>query len=459
MIKTIVFTVSVVLSANALSLSESEFINRIIDVHPFFKQLEDTKDISTIDRKATTANQDWTLSIDGKYKDENVYNIDSVTTYDNLDTTSIDFSAKRQFNNSGADVVLKHSWKEKNKDLNNTRNKFSVDYTLPLLKNLDGINDRLNTDLADIDIKISNIDTLEKKENFVLKYLQKFIELAYLQEQNDINNQRVDLAKQELKLVEDKFSQSVVDKVDVLNQQDAYQRALTQQLQAKQELELMRYELSLVLNLDKHSIRSNIDLYKLFDTGIVNIKQYIISNSRVLKIADLKIDKLNRQLKSNKNKSLADLDLSLGLTTEGEKPTYSESIENQSASYTLGLELSYPIGGIESSSAIQKNQSQINQAIEYKDEQLVDLHAKSKVSYEKIKLLSSMLKLSKEQVKIAKARTAEEKRRYANGNSQASFVINAQDNEMSSKLNYTKVAKNYQQAARDYLSSIDKLIQ
>jgi len=70
-----------------------------------------------------------------------------------------------------------------------------------------------------------------------------------------------------------------------------------------------------------------------------------------------------------------------------------------------------------------------------------------------------MLELSKEQVKIAKARTAEEKRRYANGNSQASFVINAQDNEMSSKLNYTKVAKNYQQAIRDYLSSIDKLIQ
>jgi hypothetical protein len=42
---------------------------------------------------------------------------------------------------------------------------------------------------------------------------------------------------------------------------------------------------------------------------------------------------------------------------------------------------------------------------------------------------------------VPKARTAEEKQRYSNGNGQASFVINAQNNEQVVKLSYAQVAK------------------
>jgi hypothetical protein len=40
-----------------------------------------------------------------------------------------------------------------------------------------------------------------------------------------------------------------------------------------------------------------------------------------------------------------------------------------------------------------------------------------------------MMRFNQAQIKIAKARTAEEKQRYSNGNGEASFVINAQNNE------------------------------
>ncbi len=69
-----------------------------------------------------------------------------------------------------------------------------------------------------------------------------------------------------------------------------------------------------------------------------------------------------------------------------------------------------------------------------------------------------MLDSNKVQIKIAKARTVEEKSRYENGNSQASFVISAQNNEQNVKLNYAQVAKNYQKSVIDFKAVVDQLL-
>lgn len=450
-------------SGTTLAMSEQAFIDRLTKVHPFFQQLENTQLISGIDRQATTANQDWVLSATSSYKDEDYGDVSSVTTYSDLETTSIDLSAKKQLVDSGASLTLAHTWKEKSKastaSVNTHRNKFSIDYSYPLLKDAGGINDRLNTDLADLDVKISQLDTLESRENFVLKYWKKFVELAYLEAQFEINQDRVSLAQKELKLVEDKFKASVVDKVDLLNQKDAYQRAKTQALQAEQELALLQYELALVLKLSLEEIQTDFNLYQSFQPAESNLEAHLSQHARAIRIADLKRDKLQRQLSSQKNQSLADLDLNLGLSSEGENADYDHSIENQGASYSLGLTLSYPLGATASNSAVQKTQVQMNNAEQTRLETLLELHTSAKVNLEKIRLLAEMLDLSKAQMLIAKDRAAEEQKRYADGNSQASVVISAQDNAMSARISYAKSAKNYQQAVLDYQASIDTLVQ
>ena len=450
-------------SLNALALGTEEFVQRLTSVHPFFQQLEADAQIATLNKQATTANQDWTLSLDTKYQDEDYGEVSSITTYSDLQSASVDVSAKKKLTTLGGDLTLKHNWKEKSKattaELNTNRNKFSIDYSQPLLKNSGGINDRLNTDLAEIDVQISRINVLEKQENFVLGYLQKFVNLAYLQAQFDINQSRVELAQQELDLVEDKFAQSVVDKVDVLNQKDAYQRAKTQRLQARQALELLQRELALALKLDKTLIKAELDLYQIFEVATTNLERRLDQNARTLKINSLELDKLQRQLQSNKNKSLADLSLNLGLSSEGEHLDYDQSIDNQGTHYSVGLSLSYPLGGTESKTAVQKTQTQIRASDSARAEKLIELHTKTQLSLEKIQLLSEMLLLSKTQIQIASDRAQEEQKRYANGNSQASVVISAQDNEMSAKLSAAQVAKDYQQAVLEYKANIDTLIQ
>ena len=69
-----------------------------------------------------------------------------------------------------------------------------------------------------------------------------------------------------------------------------------------------------------------------------------------------------------------------------------------------------------------------------------------------------MLKSNKKQISIAKARTVEERGRYANGSGQASFVISAQNNEQNAQLGYAQVATNYQKAVLDFKATIDQLV-
>ena len=452
--KKIFITILILLTGfNAQAISEREFIERLKATHPFFEQQALSSQIKQVEKRLTTANEDWVISINGNYKNENASDISS-STYNKLNTTSADVSATRKIANSGSDITFKHAWKDKNKDVNTTRNRFSLDYTYPLLRNRDGVNDQLDGDVAQIAIEKNTLERLEQEEDFILKKLKRFVDLAYAQEQQLINERRLALAGQELNLVKQKFAASVVDKVDVLLQEDAYQRAQQQLLQAQQDLILLRHEIAITLALNFDQVVANTDLYKIYSAKEV----WLLADTRALKITALDQKTLKRQLFSFKNESQAKLDLNLGLASEGENSSYSNSLENQSATWNVGLDWSYPLGGVKSSNNVKKAEIKLARLAQYKREQLLELNVQATILKEKIKLLMQMLKSNKKQISIAKARTIEERERYANGSGQASFVISAQNNEQNAQLGYAQVATNYQKAVLDFKATIDQLV-
>ena len=439
---------------NAQAISEREFIERLKATHPFFEQQALSSQIKQVEKRLTTANEDWVISINGNYKNENASDISS-STYNKLNTTSADVSATRKIANSGSDITFKHVWTDKDKDgVDIARNRFSLDYTYPLLRNRDGVNDQLDGDVAQIAIEKNTLERLEQEENFILKKLKRFVDLAYAQEQQLINERRLALAGQELNLVKQKFAASVVDKVDVLLQEDAYQRAQQQLLQAQQDLILLRHEIAITLALNFDQVVANTDLYKIYSAKEV----WLLADTRALKITALDQKTLKRQLFSFKNESQAKLDLNLGLASEGENSSYSNSLENQSATWNVGLDWSYPLGGVKSSNNVKKAEIKLARLAQYKREQLLELNVQATILKEKIKLLMQMLKSNKKQISIAKARTVEERGRYANGSGQASFVISAQNNEQNAQLGYAQVATNYQKAVLDFKATIDQLV-
>ncbi|SFV88139.1 outer membrane efflux protein [hydrothermal vent metagenome] len=441
---------------NAQAITEQAFVERLKSVHPFFKQQVTSSAIKKVEKQATTANEDWIIAVDSTYQSEaNTKNTSA--TNDRLNTTSIGISTTKKYTDTGSNLTIKHTWADKNKDIDAVSNQFSIDYTYPLLRNKAGINDRLNFDVAQIAIAKNNLERLEAEENFILKQLTRFVALAYAQQQQLINEHRLALAKKELTLVTEKYNASVVEKVDVLLQKDAYQKAKQQLLQAQQELTLLRHEIAITLGIDFEKIVAEIDLYKTYQPKIIALQNYLTQNSRVLKTNDLAKTTLKRQLRSFKNQSKSQLDLNLGLSSAGEDNHYSNSLSNQDTTWKVGLGFSYPLGGTQSTSNIQKANMQLLNLAQSKQQQLLELYIQAETLKEKIQLLKEILDSNKVQIDIAKARTKEEKQRYTNGNGQASFVINAQNNEQIVQLNYVKTAKDYQQAVLEFKASIDQL--
>ncbi len=457
---------------NAQAITQKKFIERLKNTHPFFNQQQLSTQIRQIEKRATTANEDWIVSLNGHYQNEDASDILN-NAYDDLKTTSIDIAATRKIADLGSDITFKHTWTDKNLTASNVfsaqspsatiplqstaRNVFSLGYTHPLLRNSGGINDRLNTDVAQIAIEQSTFGRLEQEEGFILEKLKRFIDLAYAQEQLRINKNRLNLASQELDLVKRKFAASVVDKVDVLLQEDAYQSAQQQLLRAQQDLILLRHEIAITLALDFKQIIAKIDLYQPYALENTPLKQQLLKHSRVLKITDLDKKTLKRQLSSFKNQTQAQLDLNLELASAGENTSYANSLENQSQTWRIGLGLSYPLGGIKSNSDVNKAQAQLNQLQQKKQEQLLELHTQATTFKERINLTAQILQSSKKQIKIAQARTNEERQRYANGNGEASFVISAQNNQQNAQLNHAQVAANYQKSVLEYKAILDIL--
>jgi outer membrane protein TolC len=242
-------------------------------------------------------------------------------------------------------------------------------------------------------------------------------------------------------------------------QEDAYQSAKQQRLQAQQDLLLLRHEIAIILDIDVNKAVAEFDLYKPYKLSGNNLKQYLLLNARVLKITDLNKNTLQRQLKSFKNESQAQLDLSLGLVSEGESVNHSDSLNNQSPTWNIGLGLSYPIGGTKSKSNVEKTQIKLTQLRAKKQEQFLNIHTQATLFKEKTKLLLQMLASNKVQINIAKSRTAEERDRYTNGNGEASFVISAQNNEQNAQLGYAQTAQKYQKSVLEYKATVDQLVQ
>jgi len=429
----------IVLQAQAMT--QAEFVQSLKNNHPFFNQQALSTQIKQVEMQATRANEDWLLSVS--------------TTYNKDQKDTVSFSANKAFTDNGSRATLSHTWIDT--DISDGKSKFSLDYVYPLLRNNGGINDRLELDVSQVAVVQNNLSRSEQEENFILKKLKRFVDLNYAQEQQLIHERRLSFAKQELVLVRKKFIASVVDKVDVLLQEDAYQKAKQQLLQAQQDLVVLRHEIAITLDVDFDQITNTKNLYRSYKLNDQYNKKQLLGKARVLKIVDLDLKILKRQLASFKNESQAQLDLNLGLVSEGENTNYSNALSSQSASWNIGLGLSYPLGGIKSSSNITKAQIKIKRLIQYKREQNLDLSIAITTLREKIILLSELLKSNQKQIMIAKDRTTEEKSQYANGNGKASFVISAQNNEQNAQLGYAQVATNYQKAVLEYKATLDIL--
>ncbi len=443
------------LKVNAITIEE--FSSELLKSHPYFLQQTLSEKVSIIDQKDALIYSDWTIQAGASESYASGEDQD-VKSYDNRYITGYEVSAAKKFPDTGASLTLGHSWNIANTDNTNlSSNSFSLDYTRPLLQNKDGLNDRLAADIATIDSQLKQINLQEQSENYLASKLKKFIDLAHAQEKEKLYKDQLELSKEQLSLADKKFNQSLIEKTALLQEQDAYTRADQQWLQSRLDLANLQQELSSLIGMSKNNMTVELDLFERQIIIQIDASNFV-TKSRTLQQLDFDKLKLKRQLVTYKDKNKANVNLTMGIASQGEHNKFFKSLSNRDYSWNVGVNVSYPINPIKESLDIQRAEINITQIDAQKSEKVIDIEQQISFLASQINLLDELMSINAKQVKLANQKIAEEAIKYKEARGQKSLLISAQKSANQALISSLQTATNYQKTIIDYRATIDQLL-
>ena len=456
MLKRAGLSMFLLMSLNANAMTLNEFSERLVETHPYFVQLSLSEKTSLLDQKSSLTYSDWNIKA-GASETFTGGEDTSSRIYKDLYSTKYEVSANRKVENSGASVNLKHSLTRNDKDSNASHaNLLAIDYVRPLLQNKDGLNDRLASDLASLDLIAKQVSLEEQAETFLASKLSKFIDLAVKQEIVKNHKISLDLSKQQLDLDEEKFKNSLIDKSVLIQQKDSYVKAKQQLLQSSKELIIERRELANLIGSKESDMIVDLDLYEVHNLTEIDPRSFVKDSRSILKY-DFDKARLQRQLVTFENKTMPSINLNLGLSSLGENDKYFGSFGNRDYSWNVGVDISYPLGSRKQLIDVERAEISIDTIDAKKNEaEITNIH---QINYllAQVDLLSELVVLYLEQGSLAEEMVIEEQIKFSEARGQKSLVIAAKRNANLANLTYLQAAGTYQKIVIDYKAAIDQL--
>ena len=456
MLKRAGLSMFLLMSLNANAMTLNEFSERLVETHPYFVQLSLSEKTSLLDQKSSLTYSDWNIKA-GASETFTGGEDTSSRIYKDLYSTKYEVSANRKVENSGASVNLKHSLTRNDKDSNASHaNLLAIDYVRPLLQNKDGLNDRLASDLASLDLIAKQLSLEEQAETFLASKLSKFIDLAVKQEIVKNHKISLDLSKQQLDLDEEKFKNSLIDKSVLIQQKDSYVKAKQQLLQSSKELIIERRELANLIGSKESDMIVDLDLYEVHNLTEIDPRSFVNDSRSILKY-DFDKARLQRQLVTFENKTMPSINLNLGLSSLGENDKYFGSFGNRDYSWNVGVDISYPLGSRKQLIDVERAEISIDTIDAKKNEaEITNIH---QINYllAQVDLLSELVVLYLEQGSLAEEMVIEEQIKFSEARGQKSLVIAAKRNANLANLTYLQAAGTYQKIVIDYKAAIDQL--
>jgi outer membrane protein len=456
MLKRAGLSMFLLMSLNANAMTLNEFSERLVETHPYFVQLSLSEKTSLLDQKSSLTYSDWNIKA-GASETFTGGEDTSSRIYKDLYSTKYEVSANRKVENSGASVNLKHSLTRNDKDSNASHaNLLAIDYVRPLLQNKDGLNDRLASDLASLDLIAKQVSLEEQAETFLASKLSKFIDLAVKQEIVKNHKISLDLSKQQLDLDEEKFKNSLIDKSVLIQQKDSYVKAKQQLLQSSKELIIERRELANLIGSKESDMIVDLDLYEVHNLTEIDPRSFVNDSRSILKY-DFDKARLQRQLVTFENKTMPSINLNLGLSSLGENDKYFGSFGNRDYSWNVGVDISYPLGSRKQLIDVERAEISIDTIDAKKNEaEITNIH---QINYllAQVDLLSELVVLYLEQGSLAEEMVIEEQIKFSEARGQKSLVIAAKRNANLANLTYLQAAGTYQKIVIDFKAAIDQL--
>ena len=430
------------ISQSASAYTQDDFVLQLLSSHDFFEKERIGVQIKRIEMNGDRdhyANWGWDFGAElGRtHKNKLKHDYTSSTDYARKTTQQvrkISSDLSKKFFSNGSELTFSfdrslpikdeemHDKNDYQKDKNTTEylNDMSVSWSLPLLKNKNGIIDQKTYDMAVLDYEDERLVLAEAQEDFIEDKMSEFIDwVAYKWKIKVVDNSLLTLLE----------SQEYATKVS-LRDADTFARAIdkNKRLLLSFRSKLKAQNILLLGSIDTLDFANNPPtLEQNFQVNLVkNIElhsQYKVRDLMRIKLEMLKND---RYISSYKNEKMADLDFTISASRDDNKGNYTSYSKSSEIQYEAKLIFSYSLSGdIGNQVYLDKYQLKTRQLELKFNSKLNDIASSANKVDTDIKQGRVQLALIEQQLKLFKLN--EEFKLYLKGDGEARFVIAEQN--------------------------------
>ncbi|MFC1747877.1 TolC family protein [Pseudomonadota bacterium] len=454
-------------SVLAQSITLNEYLSSVRSNHPFFAKETISSEIERLQQESHLGDEDWVISASPFFHHEERRQ-GSAFAARKQDHISASVGVERTYWSNGSRVALIYDYNRLNQSFEQPIGVIDehtmgvrLTYSMPLLKNKDGILNRLNYELQAYNIDLAGVIALENQEDFLAENGQLFLGWVFVAEQHLIASNRLTLAEEELARTEKKRQSRLVAEVDVLRARDAVitakqgvQRIVAMREAVTTELATLSGESAV------YEAQPQFDLYALAELPEIDqVVSMLHADSRLLKSVDLQLAQLKHHRSGLENELEPELDLVMSGGLRRDDDEFFDSARVDQPQYSIGFNFRYPLGQRRAKSGVSKARLQQQQLRLERNNLGRQLEAALRNTLVQLKQFESVLELSREQVDVARLRTEAELKRHNQGRSELTFVIQSRDNEQNAQLSYAENALSYQRLLLLYASLTDSLLE
>lgn len=370
---------------------------------------------------------------------------------DNSDDTRLSISYDRLFSDTGTRLSLGYinQYTEREPGLPSLGSQYyqpslTLRLTQPLLKNSGGIQDRLNIELNELNVKLTGLNSQENLENYITQLATLYIDWYLAERELIISKDVYQQSIAQEKLTQTKVKRQVSEAYELLRAQETREDYYSRWIQAKGRYAGLTRQIKYQMNVASDSDKTTLSPKNPGNSRLLNnlhdvtAKQdYLENNSRLKAILDA-LKKQQTILLNAKNNALAsDLNLSLGYTRHGVDSTLSDAHSSNfnKDDYSIMLEYKYPLGNNTATGNYRAQLAQKRQVKSDTQQRIIDAKANLANLHEQSKQLVIAVKSTDRKIALASRKLKNEKHLYRIGKLDLFELLKDQTSQLESRLN------------------------
>lgn len=372
------------------------------------------------------------------------------------DGTRLNLAYDRLFSDSGTRLSLAYGnqYTDRDPGLSTYGNQyyqtsFTVRLTQPLLKNMGGIQDRLNIELSQLNHKLALLSSKENLESYITQLANLYIDWYLASRELNISKEVYQQAIEQEKLTRTKVKRQVSESYELLRAQETREDYYSRWQQAKGRFAGLTHKVRYQMNLNALTQNSKIATNELRplnpkDSQLLtpkqsanNVADYLTKSSRLKNI----LETLQKQqliiLNAKNNSRKSDLNLSLGYTRHGVDDSFSDAHSSNlnKDDYTLMLEYRYPLGNRAAKGNYQVQLVRKRQVEADTKQRLIDAESNlANLQAQEAQLVIALKSIDRK-INIAIRKLKKEQRLYKIGRLDLFELLKDQTSQLESRLN------------------------